>query len=174
MYEESSGVPLLVSGPGINPGTRCSTPVSLVDIYPTVVETVCGELDARERRLPGNSLIALAREQPPGRVVFSEMHDDGSMTGEFMVREDSWKLVHYVDYPAQLFDLLADPFEQTDLAGRPETQDVQGRLYDRLHKIVDPESVNRRVFTDQQARIERLGGVDAILSRDDFNFTPVP
>jgi len=174
MYEESSGVPLLVSGPGINPGTRCSTPVSLVDIYPTVVETVCGELDARERRLPGNSLIALAREQSPDRVVFSEMHDDGSMTGEFMVRENAWKLVHYVDYPAQLFDLSTDPFEQTDLAGRPETQAVQGRLYDRLHKIVDPESVNRRVFTDQQARIERLGGVDAILSRADFNFTPVP
>ena len=174
MYEESSGVPLLVSGPGIRAGTRCSTPVSLVDVYPTVVESVCGELDARERRLPGDSLIALAREQPADRVVFSEMHDDGSMTGEFMVRKGAWKLIHYVDYPSQLFDLAADPFEETDLAGRPETQDVRGRLYQQLRRIVDPEGVNRRVFTDQQARIERLGGVDAILSRPDFNFTPVP
>ena len=174
MYEESSGVPLLISGPGIAGGQRCPTPVSLVDIYPTVVATMCGTLDARERALPGDNLIALARERPTDRVVFSELHDDGSLTGEFMVRQGSWKLVYYVDYPPQLFDLSADPFEETDLAGRPETHDVQERLYEELRRIVDPVDVNRRVFADQEARIHRLGGVDAILSRDDFNFTPVP
>ena len=174
MYEEASGVPLLISGPGIVAGRRCSTPVSLVDVYPTVVESVCGELDARERTLPGESLTTLAGEQPADRVVFSELHDDGSLTGEFMVRQGAWKLVHYVGYPAQLFDLAADPFEKNDLAGRPETSEVQGRLHDELHKIVDPEVVNRRIFADQQTRIEQQGGVEAILSREDFNFTPVP
>ena len=173
MYEESSGVPLVMAGPGVAAGQRCATPVSLVDIYPTVVESVCGELDAQERALPGDSLIALAREQPADRVVFSELHDDGSMTGEFMVRKGDWKLVHYVGYPPQLFDLGADPFEEVDLAGRPETADVRSRLYDELRGIVDPDAVNRLVFADQQARIERLGGVEAILSRPDFNFTPL-
>ena len=174
MYEESSGVPLLISGPGIASGQRCPTPASLVDIYPTVVAAVCGTLNARERTLPGDNLIALAREQPADRVMFSELHDDGSLTGEFMVRQGEWKLVHYVDYRPQLFDLSADPFEEKDLAGRPETHDVQDRLYEELHKIVDPADVNQRVFADQEARIRRLGGVDAILSREDFNFTPVP
>ena len=135
---------------------------------------MCGALDARERTLPGDNLIALAREQPTDRMVFSELHDDGSLTGEFMVREGGWKLVYYVDYAPQLFDLSADPFEEKDLAGRPETHDVQDRLYEELRRIVDPVEVNRRVFADQEARIQRLGGVDAILSRDDFNFTPVP
>ena len=174
MYEESSGVPLLMAGPGVAAGTRCPTPVSLVDVYPTVVKQVGGGLDARERALPGESLIALAREDPRDRVVFSEMHDDGSMTGEFMVRRGSWKLVHYAGYPAQLFDLAADPFEEHDLAGRPGTSGIQGWLYEELHRIADPEEANRRAFADQRVRIERLGGVDAILSRPDFNFTPVP
>ena len=174
MYEESSGVPLLISGPGVAPGKRCSTPVSLVDVYPTVVESVCGKLDARERSLPGESLTTLAEEQPADRVVFSELHDDGSLTGEFMVRQGNWKLVHYVGHPAQLFDLAADPFEENDLAGRPETSRIQGRLHDELRKIVDPDVVNQRVFADRQARIEQLGGVEAILPREDFNFTPVP
>ena len=173
MYEESSGVPLVMAGPGVAAGQRCVTPVSLVDIYPTVVESACGALDARERALPGANLITLAREQPADRVVFSELHDDGSTTGEFMVRRGNWKLVHYVGYPPQLFDLAADPFEEVDLAGRPETADVQSRLYDELHGIVDPDAVNRLAFADQQARIERLGGVEAILSRPDFNFTPL-
>ena len=174
MYEESSGVPLLISGPGIPAEKRCPTPVSLVDVYPTVVESVCGELDEREYKLPGESLIAIVRKQATDRVVFNELHDDGSLTGEFMVRQGAWKLVHYVGYPPQLFDLSTDPFEETDLAGRPETHDVQGRLYGELRKIVDPDEINQRAFADQKARIEQLGGVEAILSREDFNFTPVP
>ena len=174
MYEESSGVPLVVAGPGVAAGQRCATAVSLVDVYPTVVESACGELDARERTLPGDSLIALARERPEDRTVFSELHDDGSMTGEFMVRQGDWKLVHYVGHSPQLFDLGTDPFEEHDLAGRPESADIQRRLYDELYAIVDPEAVDRLAFADQQARIERLGGVEAILARPDFNFTPLP
>ena len=174
MYEESSGVPMVVAGPGIDAGVRCETPVSLVDVYPTVVESACGELDERERALPGESLIPLAREQPADRVVFSELHDDGSMTGEFMVRLGSWKLVHYAGYSPQLFNLETDPFEVRDVAGRPETAGIQGRLYDELRRIVDPEEVNRLAFDDQGVRIERFGGVDAILSHGDFNHTPVP
>ena len=174
MYEESSAVPLVMAGPGVAAGQRCATAVSLVDAYPTVVESVCGDLDARERSLPGDSLITLAREQPADRVVFSELHDDGSMTGEFMVRRGDWKLVHYVGHSPQLFDLAADPFEEHDLAGRPEAADIRSRLYDELYSIVDPEAVDRIAFADQQARIQRLGGVEAILSRPDFNFTPLP
>ena len=174
MYEESSGVPLVMAGPGVAAGQRCATAVSLVDVYPTVVESACGELDDRERALPGDSLVALARERPADRTVFSELHDDGSMTGEFMVRRGDWKLVHYVGHSPQLFDLAGDPFEERDLAGRPETADVQRRLYDALHEIVDPEAVDRLAFADQEARIERLGGVEAILARPDFNFTPLP
>ena len=174
MYEESSGVPLVLAGPGIAAGRRCATPVSLVDVYPTVVENVCGDLDARERALPGENLATVARERPANRVVFSEIHDDGSMTGEFMVRQGDWKLVHYVGHPPQLFDLAADPFEERDLAGRSEAAEIRNRLYDELYAIVDPEAVDRAAFADQQDRIERLGGVEAILSRPDFNFTPLP
>ena len=81
MYEEASAVPLVAAGPGMPVGQRCSTAVSLVDIYPTVVEAHCGALDERERALPGESLVALARAAPRDRVVFGELHDDGALTG---------------------------------------------------------------------------------------------
>ena len=55
MYEESSGVPLLVAGPGVAAGTRCATPVSLVDVYPTVVEFACGALDRASARCRGRA-----------------------------------------------------------------------------------------------------------------------
>ena len=56
MYEEACAVPLVAAGPGIRAGQRCSTAVSLVDIYPTVVEALCGTLDEREGVLPGENL----------------------------------------------------------------------------------------------------------------------
>ena len=37
MFEGSSHVPLLIMGPGVKSGLRLSQPVSLVDIYPTVL-----------------------------------------------------------------------------------------------------------------------------------------
>ena len=139
-----------------------------------MVETMCEELDRRERKLPGDNLIRLAREEPTDRVIFSELHDDGSMTGEFMLRKGGWKLVHYVGHAPQLFNLATDPFEKRDLANRPETAGVQAELYRELRNIVDPEEADRRVFADQEARIKGLGGAEAILSSPDFNFTPLP
>ena len=172
MYEEASAVPLVAAGPSLPAGERCSTAVSLVDIYPTIVEALCGALDERECALPGESLVALAREMPNDRVVFSELHDDGSLTGTFMVRRGNWKLVHYAGYSPQMFDLSADPFETCDLAGDPTAGDIQGQLYDALHRIVDPEAVNERVFADQRARIEQLGGVEGILARAPISTSP--
>lgn len=56
----------------------------------------------------------------PGReYVFAEQIKDGILTGcEFMtmVRNQEWKLVHFLDEPdGQLFDLNADPNEVKNL-----------------------------------------------------------
>ena len=37
--EESVGIPLIIAGPDVPVGKVCRTPVSLVDIYPTILET---------------------------------------------------------------------------------------------------------------------------------------
>ena len=69
LYEEASAVPMMMAGPGIAEGQRCKTPVSLVDIYPTMVETVGSSLDDRERQLPGANLRELAQTAPEDRDV---------------------------------------------------------------------------------------------------------
>lgn len=37
MFEGSSHIPMLVTGPGVSAGLRLSQPVSLVDIFPTIL-----------------------------------------------------------------------------------------------------------------------------------------
>ena len=119
MYDEFAGVPLIMRGPGVAAGRRIATPVSLVDAYPTIIETVGENLPAEDRALPGTSLLRLADGADADRTVLSEYHAVGSLTGMFMVRFGRWKYVHYHGYRPQLFDLAADPGETRDLAHGP-------------------------------------------------------
>ncbi len=173
MYEESAGVPLLVSGPGVPQGRVVRTPVSLVDVFPTVLEAVLGDAKA-SRDLPGRSLLAIAREADADRTVFSEYHAVGCTHGTFMVRRGRWKYVHYVDAPPQLFDLAADPQELRDLAGVPAHQAARQEMERRLRDIVDPEDADARARADQRRVVERHGGREAVIARGAFDNSPVP
>lgn len=64
MYRESTGVPMIVAGPGIPAGKVSETPVSLVDIQNTLLE--CTGCDAALIDGSGKSLVELAR--PPRRL----------------------------------------------------------------------------------------------------------
>ena len=145
MYEESVGVPLIVAGADLPEGAVVETPVSLVDCYPTIVEGVGETLSEADCALPGRSLIDLASHDEPDRVVFSEYHAGGSITGFFMVRNGRWKYVHYEGLAAQLFDLEADPGEEKDLANDADYADVRAACEAKLRTIADPEAVNARV-----------------------------
>ena len=165
MYEESVGVPLIVAGADLPEGAVVETPVSLVDCYPTIVEGVGETLSEADCALPGRSLIDLASHDEPDRVVFSEYHAGGSITGFFMVRNGHWKYVHYEGLAAQLFDLEADPGEEKDLANDADYADVRAACEAKLRTIADPEAVNARAFADQRATIMRHGGVDVVRER---------
>lgn len=175
MYEESAGVPLIMAGPDIPAGQVVSDPVTLVDVYPTAIEAVGEELTDEERsELPGNSLFDIAAGAVPERTPLVEYHAASSITGCFMIRVGKWKYVHYEGYAPQLFDLEADPFEATDLAADPTHADVVADCDRRLRAVVDPVAANAQAFADQEARIESLGGLEAVMTRGNYPYTPAP
>lgn len=165
MYEESVGVPMILSGPGLPRGRTVATVVSGVDLYPTLVELAGEARTVDERALPGRSLVGIAEGQAPQRTVISEYHAGGSITGYFMARVGKWKYVHYVGYPPQLFDLEADPFEDHDLGASPEHAEVRAMCEAKLRSVVDPEAVNAQAFAEQAATLARHGGEEAVRKR---------
>jgi choline-sulfatase len=171
MYEDSVAVPLIVAGRGVPAGRSIETPVSLVDIAPTVLQAT-GAPPNDELR--GTSLLELALEAEPDRVAFAEYHAAGSGTGQFMIRKGRWKYVHYVGERPQFFDLLEDPDEVHDLWNSTEHRAVIADLRSELEAICDPAEVNARAFRDQQARIEQFGGRSGIEESIDIPFTPAP
>lgn len=174
LYQESVGVPLIVAGPEVAPGV-CSTPVDLLDLFPTILEGA--GLDPRPEMTdrPGQSLFRLAASPPdPDRVVFSEYHAAGSNSAGFMVRQGRWKYHHYVGHRPELFDLVADPEELHDRAGEPAFAEVVRQMDTQLRRICDPDAIDALAKQDQRAMIDRLGGPQVAATLGAGGATPVP
>ena len=116
MHEESAGIPLIMAGPDIPKNKVVSTPVSLVDLFPTVIENAGLEMLQIDANLPGASLLSLARSDDEiDRVVFSEYHGAGSPSAVYMLRMGKYKYIFYLGYSPELFNLELDPEEEENL-----------------------------------------------------------
>ena len=172
MYDDAVAVPLLMSGPDVPCGMRVNTPVSLVDVAPTVQAFLGAEPD--DTNAPGAPLIARVSNPDDDRAVFSEYHDWSSVTGMFMLRTLRWKIVRYPGYPDQLFDMQSDRHETTDLAPLEAYAEVLTDMRARLAAVADIEAVNAQAFADQRAKIAAFGGAEAILAMEEKGYTPAP
>jgi choline-sulfatase len=91
-----------------------------------------------------------------------------------MIRHGKWKYVHYVGHRPQLFDLAADPGETSDLATDPAFASTLAECENQLRAICDPEAVSTRAFADQARKLAEHGGIDGVVRRGDFGYTPAP
>ena len=175
LYEESAGVPLIVAGPDVPASAVCATPVSHVDIHPTVTQCVTGGTAPIDDALPGMSLIDIAGNDTDGaRLVLSEYHAMGATSSAFMLRDGRYKYNHYCGFEPELFDLENDPEEMNDLSHCSEHTATLDRMRESLRHMLDPDAVDRRAKAYQRALIERHGGREAVIKRGAFVGTPVP
>lgn len=175
MYEEAVAVPLIVAGPGVPEGSVVETPVNLLDLYPLIVGGA-GAADATTVTddHPGGDILKVIVGEDSGRAVFSEYHAMGSKTAAYMIRKGPYKLVHYVGYEPQLFDLGEDPEELNDLARDANAQPILEDLTAELTAILDPVAVDKQAKADQAVLMEASGGREAVIERGDLGFSPPP
>lgn len=148
LHDEEIHVPLLVRLPGSDldaslRARRVEAPVALLDVAPTLLDYAGGGVDRRRQgagrgRVPGMEGLSLrpwldgtADEATPTPPVLAS-----AGTGRALV-VGRWKLIHELDEGAagtrsRLYDLAADPREESDLAAaRPE---VVARLRSELDR----------------------------------------
>jgi choline-sulfatase len=112
VYDTTLRVPLVMAGPGINPGARVAKPVSLVDVAPTMMRL----LGLMPFDTDGVDLSpALAGGAAPDRVLYAESFApllDFGWSPLRAVREAGWKLI---DAPRpELFAVADDAAESID------------------------------------------------------------
>lgn len=156
--EWSSRVPLLMAGPGVVRGKRVAENVSLVDLYPTLVELVGLQMPDIDfvRHLEGRSLVPFLRgEQPadwPNRVIV-ENNGEGVIKPVRALVKDQFKFVYVHERPDQLFDLAKDPDEWQNVVGDPAYKEVASQLRAELLEDWDPAETEREVLASQRLRM---------------------
>jgi len=141
MYESSVRVPFVIAGPGLGKGVVVENIVSLIDLFPTLMDMggATGPAD-----LDGESLMPLLSGKTHKSRDWAMATYTGctANTSMFMLRRGDWKYVAYPGYPPQLFNLRDDPDEVRNMAAaRPEIAEAMDR---QLRSIVDYEEVHRR------------------------------
>lgn len=147
LYEGSVRVPMVMAGPDIMPNQRVRNLVSLIDLCPTFL--AMAGLPARDA-LDGESLLPLAYGQTctSRDLAYACYMGITLNTSAYMLRRGRWKYVVYVGYPAQLFDIEADPGELHDVSA--EEPRVVCQLDAELRGMVDYEQTHRDVMAYNQ------------------------
>lgn len=132
MYDEVTRVPAIVWAPGrFEGGRQIGGLTQLMDLGPTVLELAGVPVP---EAMEANSLLPALRgeEWEERRYVFAEHGRDAILQEtDFMtmVRDQQWKLVHFVDEPSgQLFDLRNDPEEVNNLWEDPNHEEKKREL----------------------------------------------
>jgi choline-sulfatase len=154
LFEGSARVPLVVSAPGRFAPSRVSSPVSTMDLLPTLVGIAGGD-DGSESLadLDARSLMPLLMGEHDDReVVVAEYLAEGAIAPIVMLRRGAWKLVHSPADPDQLYDLATDPLERTNRVEDPAAADVLAELRAEVAERWDLERIDREVRESQRRR----------------------
>ncbi|XP_070690032.1 arylsulfatase K [Pempheris klunzingeri] len=146
MFEGSSHVPLLIMGPGLMSSLKVNQLVSLVDLYPTVLDiagvSAVGALSGHSL-LPLLSKASAFSQKQRSDWVLSEYHGCNVNASTYMLRSGRWKYIAYADglsVPPQLFDLTLDKEELHNVVLK--FPDVRVHLDKLLRSIVDYPKVS--------------------------------
>lgn len=157
-WEESCRVPFIVRAPGVSkPGSIVEQPISLIDLYPTLVD-LCGlEGDTRknDKGAPLSGYSARPLIENPGSREWSGPEGALSMIWaglkgkdqwnpdmqHWSLRTERWRYVRYNNGDEELYDHDADPYEWDNLANLKKYRDVKRSLYRSMLKMRGSKSI---------------------------------
>lgn len=157
-WERATRVPLLVCLPNRyranlpDAPKTCDSPVSLLDLYPTILQLA--EVNLPGKR-DGTSLVPtlLGKEAAPDRYVATSVGP-----GNHSLRNKRWRYIHYYDGTHELYDLQRDPEERHNLADNP----IYLEPIERFQKALpQDERISHFVRIDEWKAIVKMEEHDA-------------
>jgi arylsulfatase A-like enzyme len=159
-WEESCRIPFVVRAPGVaKPGGVAEHPVSLIDLYPTLVD-LCGLPQETRKNDQGAALDGYSvrpfLEQPDSRtwegpegalsmIYIGELNKGYSAEEKNLLenqhwsyRTERWRYIRYNDGVEELYDHESDPREWTNLAGSPGHAAIKQQLKEQMYEMIGP------------------------------------
>jgi arylsulfatase A-like enzyme len=122
LWEEATRVPLIFTGPGINPRRRYAVPVSLLDLYATILDSAGLPFEGRDASTL-RPLMGGQQDETRSRSVIMTWG-----ANNHSIRTPRWRMTRYVDGGLELFDHASDPMEWVNLADRPDLEATRAEL----------------------------------------------
>ncbi len=140
MMEGSIRIPMIVAWPngGVPQDKQCQTPVTLLDVYPTIQDAL--GVDAEPRSEEGASMIQIAKDDKPvERIVFSQFSK--GWCGQYAATDGQWKYAYSAPDDKEWLLRVSDELEEgPNLIHDPEAQPHKKRLKAALMERHDPEN----------------------------------
>lgn len=135
LWEEATRTPLMIAAPGVTqPNSRCEHPVSLLDIYPTLID-LCALPD--NNRLEGVTLRLLLEEPETKNWDRPALTTHGR--NNHALRSLRYRYIRYADGGEELYDHTTDPHEWKNLAADPTLAKIKQKFIEQLPKTNVPE-----------------------------------
>ena len=149
LWDRSCRVPFIASGPGAAAGAECSQPVSLLDIFPTMVDWCRLPADTGALPLDGTSFAhLLARPDETADVcaisaVASDTPLDAGQRGvpadqHYSVRSATHRYIRCRNGEEELYDHRTDPNEVHNRASDPACADQKTVFKNALESTLPP------------------------------------
>lgn len=122
LWDQADMIPLVIRLPD-GKAYRCPQTVSLVDIYPTLVE-YCG-LKGPEHTLDGKSMMPIFKDP---QVKWDRNGYTVYGAGFSGVRDERYRYIRYPDGSEELYDHEKDPYEHTNIANEKGMEAVKKKL----------------------------------------------
>jgi arylsulfatase A-like enzyme len=155
-WEESTRIPLVVRAPGVaRPGSRVDHPVSLIDVFPTLIDlcNLQGDVRKSEAGVPmdGFSLRPFLRDGNTGRwngpegalSLVGNAHYLGRtepLEQSYSYRTKDWRYIRYSHGAEELYDHRNDPYEWHSLATDEKHAKQKNELKAQMMQLVNGDS----------------------------------
>ena len=152
-FEWSARVPWIAYAPGRFSSRRIGEPVSLIDLFPTLLDLALDGLPELAEPIDGRSRRTELEGGPANPVaVVGEYLGEGAIAPCFMLRRGQHKYIHSAPDPDQLYDLDTDPDELDNLAPKPEHRALLDGFRAETKQGWDAEQIHAAVLTSQRRR----------------------
>lgn len=113
LWEDSTRVPMIIAGPGIEPGV-CNQAVQLMDIYPTILALTGQKADPK---LEGQDLTPLLKNP---KIEWKTYARCSFGPGNYAIISERYRYITYVDGSEEFYDRKIDPQEWKNQIHNPE------------------------------------------------------
>ncbi|AZQ64976.1 DUF4976 domain-containing protein [Flammeovirga pectinis] len=149
LWDKSTRIPMLVHNPGQKKAIKVTQPVSLIDIYPTLVDLCSLEgstiKDENGKPLDGHSMVPLYAKNAKQRwqgpdyalsAISGGMGDKFIEKQHYTIRTEQYRYIRYADGQEELYDHATDPNEFANVAKQEKYKGVITELSQKLNKQI--------------------------------------